>query len=1166
MISDKRRLRSTMLQGSVGHPFAQATSTPLASLTPNYGDDSFRSQNKPFFPSQWNDIQEEDMNITRIDHISAGKRISLRFLVLLSAIVLAWTQIAYGQNGKTTPEETAIKHLQWRSIGPAIMGGRIDDFAVVEGNASTFYVGAATGGVWKTTNNGTTFEPLFDDQGSTSIGDICIAPSDPNIIWVGTGEPNNRQSSSWGDGVYRSFDGGKTWQNMGLKDSKHIGRIVIDPRDPNIVYVAAVGHLWGPNHERGVYKTTDAGKTWAQSLFVNDDTGVIDIAMDPRSPGTLYAAAYQRRRTPWGFNGGGPGSGIYRTIDGGASWSRLTKDLPEGNTGRIGLDIYRGNPNIVYAIIENAKGGVFRSEDRGSTWKKMSDVDSRPMYYSQIRIDPSNDQRIWQCAANMFTSEDGGKTWVQNVVTRIHGDYHGLWIDPSNSNHMLAGSDGGIHQSYDRGRTWDYINTIPLGQFYEVSLDNQKPYMVYGGLQDNGSWAGPSGTLTVEGITNDDWVRTGGGDGFYSVVDPADPATIYVESQDGNVARLELKTGERRNIRPEPPAGEKPYRFDWNSPILISPFNNHAIYFGGNRVFRSTDSGDSWTRSEDLSRDQDREKLPMMGVLPDKNMLSRHDGVQTFGQVVTLAESPLKEGLLYAGTDDGYLQVSRDGSRSWKNITDRVRGVPKSTYVSRVVPSRFAEGTVYVTFDGHRADDYNTYVFVSTDYGETWKSLKSDLPAGVTCRVVREHPRNQNLLFLGTEFGAFASLDRGSRWTRLKGNLPTVRVDDIQIQPRDNDLVLATHGRSIWVLDNITALEKMSEAVMSSDVAVFDPPAAVESRLYNRKGNTGHKWFAAPNPPDGAIIDYYLRTKSEGNVRVTIADKSGKPVRELTGSKEAGVNRVVWDLRLSAPNQAAGGGRGGGGRGAGGGGGRAAGQQAEQPAQQQGQPASAEAGALPEQPGAAQAGGGGGGFGGGGRGPRVPPGEYAITVSASGKEATATLRVQEDPRIQISEADRAKWSAALMRAYELMRSATAAQRSVQNLKTQMTALQESLRRTPNVPKEVSDAVKSVSDRVDDTQKRVVPVFDQSGSAGPPLPDAPRPLLGRIGQLFGGLDGYTAAPTPAQGAKLGELSTELKVVIDQLNKLIDETIPNLNKQIRDSGVSFVNPGQRVAIPQ
>ena len=1102
------------------------------------------------------------MKDTMIRLSNSGKTCRLRVMVLVSICVLAASGIVHGQDGKPSHEEIALKNLQWRAIGPANMGGRIDDFAVVEGNPAIFYVGAATGGLWKTTNAGTTFDPVFDGQGSTSIGDVCISPSDPNVVWVGTGEPNNRQSSSWGDGVYRSLDGGATWQNMGLRDSKHIGRVVIDPRDPNIVYVAVVGHLWGPNRERGLYKTADGGKTWTQSLFINEDTGVIDVAIDPQSPGTLYAAAYQRRRTPWGMNGGGPHSALYKTIDGGASWKKLTNGLPtEGPIGRIGIDVYRGNPNIVYAIIENKAGGVFRSEDRGATWKKMSDVDSRPMYYSQIRIDPANDQRIWQCAANMFTSEDGGKTWVQNVVTRIHGDYHGLWIDPANSNHMLAGSDGGIHQSYDRGRSWDYINTIPLGQFYEISLDNQKPYMVYGGLQDNGSWAGPSATLNVEGVTNDEWIRTGGGDGFYSVVDASDPSTIYVESQDGNVARLELKTGERRNIRPEPAGGEKPYRFDWNSPIVISPHNNRTIYYGGNRVFKSTDRGDTWTRSDDLSKDQDREKFPIMGALPGKDTLSRHDGVQTFGQTVTIAESQIKEGLLYAGTDDGNLHVSRDGAKTWKNITDKVPGIPKNCYVSRVVPSRFAEGTVYATFDNHRSDDYGTYVFVSTDFGEAWKSLKGDLPAGVTCRVIREHTRNQNLLFLGTEFGAYASLDRGSHWTRLKGNLPLVRVDDIQIHPRDNDLVLGTHGRSVWVLDNITALEKMSDAVMSSDVAVFDIPTATEFRLYNRKGNVGHKWFTAPNPPNGAMIDYYLKTKPEGNVRITISDASGKVMRELSGTREAGVNRVVWDLRMGAPGQALGGGRGGGGRGGGGGGaGRPAGQQAGQ------QPATAEPGAAagetPQQPG----GGGGGGFGGGARGPRVAPGEYTVKVSASGKEASAVVRVQEDPRIQMPDADRAKWNDALMKAYELSRSAQAAGRAVQNLKTQMTSVQDSLRRTPNVPKEVNDAVKTLSDQIDDAQRKIVQTFDNSGGAGPPLPGAPRPITGRIGQLFNGLDSYTAAPTADQLARLSELTTELRALVDQLNKIIDESVPNLNKQIRDSGVAFVNPGQRVPPPQ
>ena len=1109
------------------------------------------------------------MNIIETRLKISGRAICLRFLVLLSVAVLVSTGIVYGQNGKLRAEETALKNLRWRAIGPAIMGGRIDDVAVVEANPSTYYFGAATGGVWKTTNAGTTFVPIFDDQGSTSIGDICIAPSDPNILWVGTGEPNNRQSSSWGDGVYRSFDGGKTWQNMGLRDTKHIARVVIDPRNPSTVYVGALGHLWGPNRERGVFKTTDAGKTWEHSLFVNEDTGVTDIAIDPQSPGTLYAAAYQRRRAPWGFNGGGPGSAIYKTIDGGASWTKLTKDLPDGITGRIGIDIYRADPSIVYAIIENARGGVFRSEDRGTSWRKMSDLNSRPMYYSKIRIDPNNDQRIWQLAANMFTSDDGGKTWVQNVVTRIHGDYHAMWINPANSNHMIVGSDGGMHQSYDRGRSWDYMNTMPLGQFYEISLDNQKPYMVYGGLQDNGSWAGPSGTLNTEGITNDEWFRTGGGDGFYSVVDITDPSTIYVESQDGNVARLELKSGERRNIRPEPPAGEKPYRFDWNSPIVISPHNNRTIYFGGNRVFRSTDRGDSWTRSEDLSKDQDRDKFPIMGALPDRNMLSRHDGVQTFGQVVTLAESTMKEGLLYAGTDDGNLHVSRDAGKTWKNITEKVSGVPKNTYVSRVVPSRFAEGTVYATFDGHRGDDYNTYVYISTDFGESWKSIKSDLPSGVTCRVIREHPRAQNLLFLGTEFGAFASLDRGGHWTRLRGNLPTVRVDDIQIHPRDNDLVLGTHGRSVWVLDNITALEKMSDAIMSSDLAVFDAPSAVAFRVSNRKGSTGHKWFSTPNPPYGAMIDYYIRTGTTGNVRITISDKSGKTIRELTGPAEAGVNRVEWDLRYpSAAAQAGGGpGGGGGGRGGGGGagggrggGGRGGGQQAAQP----GEAATAAPGqpAAPAQAAAFGGGGGGGGFGGGGRGPRVAPGDYNVRVYAAGKEASATVRVQEDPRIQISEADRAKWSDAVMKAYELQRSAAAAQRAVQNLRTQVTALQDSLRRTPNVSREVNDAARAVSDQVDAVQRKIVQAFDQSGSAGPPLPGTPRPILQRIGQLFNAMDSYTAAPTADQTSRLAELSTELKSLIDETNKVIDEAVPALNKQIRDSGVSFVNPGPRI----
>ncbi len=1012
-------------------------------------------------------------------------------------------------------DETVLRNLQWRSIGPSIMGGRIDDIAVVESNPNIFYVGAATGGVWKTTNNGTTFEPVFDEQGSTSIGDIAIAPSDPNIAWVGTGEPNNRQSSSWGDGIYRSLDGGQTWKNMGLTDSRHIGRVQIDPHNPDVVYVAAVGHLWGPNKERGVYKTTDGGKTWTNVLFINEDTGVIDLAMDPQSPMTLYAAAYQRRRAPFGFNGGGPGSAIYTTVDGGQTWKKLTTDLPEGPTGRIGIDIYRSNPNIVYAIIENAKGGVFRSEDRGEHWRKMSDLDSRPMYYSQIRIDPNNDQRIWQLAAPMYVSDDGGKTWATNIVTRIHGDFHAMWIDPRDSNHMLTGSDGGIHESYDRGRSWDFINTIPLGQFYEVSVDNQNPFWVYGGLQDNGSWAGPSGTLNTEGITNDDWFRVGDGDGFYTVVDTTDPSVMYTESQQGFVGRLELKTGERKSIKPQAPSGEKPYRFDWNSPIEISPHNNRTIYFGGNRVFKSTDRGNTWTRSEDLSRNEDHDKKPIMGVLPDKNMLSRHDGQETYGQVVTLAESPVKEGLLYAGTDDGNLQISRDGGKTWKNLSGRVPGVPERTYVSRVVPSRFAEGTVYVTFDGHRGDDLGTYVFRSNDYGESWKSLKGNLPPGVTARVIREHPRNENLLFLGTEFGAYVSFDRGEHWTRMKGNLPLVRVDDIQIQPRDNALVLATHGRSIWVLDDLSALEKMTQPMLAEDMHLFDIAPATHFRLYNRKGNTGHKWFMAANPPYGAVIDYYLKDKPKDDVKITITDRSGKTVRELTGAKELGISRVVWDLRMTSPDPSP----------------------------------------SPEASG----------FFGPPRGPRVAPGEYNVKLVVGTRQASGTVRVEEDLRIQIAEADRTKLSEALMRVYDLLKASITARKSLQNVKTQLTTLQNSLKDTPDVPKSVNDAVQKLSDDVTNLQKRLTGLPGNAGGAGPPLPDEPRPLLGQIFEVGGGLDSYTGAPTVDEMMRIDDLGKQLRELLADINKIIEEGVPRLNKQMTDAGLQIVNPGKRIPPP-
>ncbi len=753
-----------------------------------------------------------------------------------------------------------LKGLELRNIGPAIMGGRIDDFAVVESSPSTFYVGTASGGILKTTNNGTTFDPVFDDQLVSSIGDLTLAPSDPQVLYVGTGEPNNRQSSSWGNGVYKTLDGGRTWQHLGLAETHHIGRVLVHPRDSNVVYVAALGRLWGASKDRGLYKTTDGGRTWTNTKFVDEDTGFVDVAMDAGSPDTLYAASYQRRRTPFGFNGGGPGSAIWKTIDGGASWTKLTKGLPEGELGRIGLAVYQREPNVVYALVEHAKeGGIYRSDDRGESFSKLSATNPRPSYYSKIRIDPNSDRRVWVLGAPMFTSEDGGRTFKTDVVDKIHGDFHALWIDPANSDHMLLGSDGGIHVSYDRGRTWDFVNTVPLAQFYEVALDNQRPYHVYGGLQDNGSWSAPSRTLHRRGIANDEWVRVGGGDGFYCVPDPADPDVVYVESQDGNVARLHRASGQRRIIRPEPKAGEK-YRFNWNSPIVVSPHDNKTVYYGGNRVFGSRDRGDNWTIvSPDLtsSDNVERDATPIFGK-PAKELLSRNDGVVHWGTVTTLAESPLKAGVLWAGTDDGNLQLSRDSGATFTNLTARVPGVPRGTYVSRVEPSRTGEGAAYVSFDGHRANDFAVYLFFTSDYGQTWKSVASNLPAGGTLSVVREHPKNPDVLFAGSERGLWVSWDRGGSWFALRGkNFPTVPVDDIQIHARDNDLVLGTHGRGVWILDDVAPLAALPLA-RGKDLHVFPVPRATEWRLYEHKGDTGHKEFVAPNPPEGALVTYWI--------------------------------------------------------------------------------------------------------------------------------------------------------------------------------------------------------------------------------------------------------------------------------------------------------------------
>ncbi len=1070
-----------------------------------------------------------------------------------------------GTAGQSNPTDK-LKNLEFREIGPAVMGGRIDDFAVVESNPKIVYVGTASGGVWKTTNNGTTWEPVFDKEGVSTIGDITIAPSDPAVVWVGTGEPNNRQSSSWGDGIYKSLDAGKTWQKMGLAATHHIGRIVIHPRNPEVVYAAAIGHLWGPNPERGVYKTMDGGKTWNQVLKINDDTGVSDIAMDPESPDTLYAAAYERRRTPFGFNGGGPDSAIYKTVDGGATWKKLAKGLPYengGDTGRIGLEVYRKDPNIVYAIVQHEKGGTYRSEDKGETWKKMGDTNPRPSYYSQIRVDPNNDLRIWELGAQMYISEDGGKTFSTQRVKGIHGDFHAMWIDPADSNHVITGCDGGIHWSYDNGRTWDFINTIAIGQFYEVGLDNERPYKICGGLQDNGSWCGPSMSLTEDGIVNGDWTLMPGGDGFYARIDYAEPWIVYTESQDGHISRRDEHTGQQREIMPEAKVGEPHYRFQWNSPVEVSSHDHNTIYYGGNYLFKSTDRGDTWTRlGGDLTTGADRNKLQIFGKTPDKNTLSRHDGVQDYPTITTLAESPMTANVLWVGTDDGNVQVTRDGGKSWKNVALRATGVPKGTYVTRVVASKYAEGAAYVTFDGHRTDDYNVYIFYTSDYGENWKAIRNGIPDSAgTVHVVREHPKNANLLFAGTEFGLWVSWDHGANWTALKNNFPTVPVDDIEIQARDNDMVLATHGRSIWIFDDITPIEKFDAAVASSDITFFTPRTATVWDLRQRRWSAGQKMFTGKNPPYGAILNYYLKeavppeapktakddkdkdkdkketaatsadqkakpeavANKEGKTKISVYDKDGKLVREFDGPGKAGVNRTNWDLRWNSP-----------------------------------------AVPTPEQLEAAAA-----GFDFGPRGPHVEPGKYTIKIKAGSKEASQEVVVEDDPRLQLSPADYAARREAITQLYAMAKTADKDRKTIEGIKEGLKAAREQWKKdaakpdaaksdAPKIPEDIQKAADELQKKVDTVAEKYVREREGLGNAGPPFEWKPEPLPQQIQSLLRDLDGFWAAPGGQQKEKLAELTPLVSDNSAQVKKISEEDLPAFNKKMNDAGIPHIVP--------
>ncbi len=842
---------------------------------------------------------------------------------------------------KSAPPRTLraedLKALAWRSVGPANMGGRVADIAIAPGNSKTFFVAFGTGGLFKTTNNGTTFTPLFDKEATASIGSVVVidAPADwpgwqeeirndatlrtadlkekgkAKIVWVGTGEGNGRNSSSWGNGVYRSTDGGGTFTQLGLSDSHDIPRLAVDPRNPDVCYVAALGHLWGPNQDRGVYKTTDGGRTWTPILQVDENTGACDVILDSQNPDTVYAALYMRRRTAWSFRSGGTNGGIYRSTDGGANWTKLTQGLPK-QTGRIGLDIFRKDPRVLYATIESDEGGwgvdpfdnrqrmggLFRSEDSGGTWTRMSDLNMRSFYFSKVRIDPTDDQRIYSLGWGLAISDDGGRNFRAGGAKLPHVDHHAMVIDPADRDRLFIGTDGGIYVSYDRGKTWDFLNHLAVGEFYNIAFDLSDPYRIGGGLQDNCNWIGPSATVWnlpddhpggPAGITNQDWRYIYDGDGYHMAFCPLDRNIVYCESQGGEMIRVHLDTGRRKRLRPSPKEGEPRFRFNWNSPFFISPHSPTTLYFGGNYVFKLTERGDRWERiSPDLST-RNVEKIESVG-----------SEAETHGTVVSLVESPLAAGVLWAGTDDGLVHLTRNDGKAWENVTPPQAG---GRYISRIEVSHHEPDTAYVAIDGHRSNDFEPYLVATTDAGRTWTpiigaDLAYRLPSNDIVKVVREDLRNKNVLYVGTERAAFVSIDRGQHWVKLNGeSLPTVAVDDLAQHPREMDLIAGTHGRSIYILDDALPLSELTPEIVQEEFHLFTVLPAKPRLFIEYEGLWSERIFRAKNPPMGARITYWIRDFGLEDVKLTITDAKDHTVRELTGPNRPGLNRVIWDLQ-----------------------------------------------------------------------------------------------------------------------------------------------------------------------------------------------------------------------------------------------------------------------------
>lgn len=870
-------------------------------------------------------------------------------VVVFSLFALNGNAQKKNKNEKTPTEskdalsKLSLNIFKYRSIGPALTSGRIADLAVNPNNSSEFYVAAAAGGVWKTTNAGISFKPIFENEGSYSIGCITMDPNNPNVIWVGTGENNNQRSVSYGDGVYKSEDGGETWTNVGLKNSEHIGMIAIDPNNSDVVYVAAYGPVWSAGGDRGIYKTTDGGKSWKQILSVSENTGFNEIHMDPRDPKVLYATAHQRMRKQWTYLGGGPESGIYKSTDGGETWKTINKGLPAGDKGRIGMAISPANSEIIYAVVEaqEGKGGFYKSTNRGASWQKMNSITTSGNYYQEVVPDPVDENRVY--LNNTFTqvSTDGGKTFEDRGERSKHYDNHALWIDPKNPLHHIEGTDGGVYETYDRGDTWRFFSNLPVTQFYKVTVDNATPfYNVAGGTQDNYSLVGPSQNLSDHGVTSFEWLVTVTGDGFESAIDPEDPNIVYAQAQNGSLARLDKKSGESVRITPKPPKGEAQYNFNWDAPLLISPHNHKTLYFAGNKLFKSTDRGDSWeVISGELDQNINRNLWPIMGKWWPMDAVAKNGSTSRYGAAVSLDESRLQEGLIYVGTDDGQISITEDGGKTWRRINS-FPGVPANTYVYDLIASKHDVNTVYAAFNNHKSGDFKPYVFKSNDKGKSWVNITSNLPEKGSVYALEQDHVKPEILFAGTEYSVFVSLDEGKSWKKLASGLPTINIRDMAIQERENDLVLATFGRGFYILPNYAPLRELSNDLLEKEAYLFvikdgkmfktwRPLGGLGSK---EKGFQGETFYTSPNPEvgvefvswvkegsrslkgdrekrekaafkEGKEIPYptlaeYKAEKAEPDnyLIYTIEDEEGNFVRELRAPLKSGLNKILWDM------------------------------------------------------------------------------------------------------------------------------------------------------------------------------------------------------------------------------------------------------------------------------